>query len=233
MIFLSKHFYGGIFKGSRFLFRLFTPSYRVIGKDDNQIPVIYVASHQNMHGPLSVMAWFEKPVHVLVYNMFCDKEDCYDQFFNYTFTQRLGWKRLFADLAAKAAAVFVPRLMRSMRAIPVYRGSKKVMETMVGCHKALLRGESLLIFPDIDYTDNSGMMGDMYRGFLHLERYYFKSTGKHIPFVPLCVSKDKREIVIGEAVGFQNENDFNGEKETVYANLRQSINNLTTTTVIQ
>ena len=225
---MQDSFYGRFFKGARFIYRFFTPRYKLKGKEDCSFPVIYVASHQNMHGPLSVMAWFDKPVHVLAYNVFCDKDDCYDHFYHYTFAERLGWPRLFATIAAKIASLTVPKLLRSMRAIPVYRGSKQVIDTMQDCHKALLNGENLLIFPDIDYTDNSGMMGDMYRGFLHLEKYYNKSTGKHIPFIPLSVKKDEKVILTGKSIGFRHDNDFNGEKEEIYQELRQSINNLTT-----
>ena len=39
---------------------------------------------------------------------------------------------------------------------------------------------------DQDYASNEDEVGALYSGFLHLERPYYKVTGEHLPFVPLC-----------------------------------------------
>ena len=87
--------------------------------------------------------------------------------------------------------------------------------------QALSEGENLLICPDIDYTDTSSSMGEMYHGFLNLEKYYFKKTGSHLAFVPVHISKRRHCIYMGEAICFKTENDFKQEKIKVYDRLKE------------
>ncbi len=223
---LTKGFYGKFFRSSRFLFRLFTRKQRVIDKENMLSPVIYVSHHQNLYGPLAIMAWFQKPVRILVYFAFFEQNSCYRQFMDYTFTERLGWNHQVAACIAKPVSYYISRLIRSMGAIPVYRGTRQVLDTIEASEAALLRGESLLLFPDVDYTNSSGEMGKMYKGFLHLEKYYYKSTGKHISFVPLYVSKKMRRIITGDAIHFGRQEDFKQEKERVYHEIHTSINRM-------
>jgi len=223
---LLQGFYGKFFRSSRFLFRLFFCKHRIIGKENNVSPVIYVAHHQNLYGPINIMAWFKTPVRLLVFHVFCQQKSCYRQFVDYTFTERLGWNRRLAACIARPLSYLISQLMQSMRAIPVYRGTRQALNTIKTGAEALLQGENLLLFPDVDYANSSGEMGEMYRGFLHLEKYYFKSAGRHIPFVPLYASKKTRQIVIGDAISFTQQEDFNLEKERVYQDIQNSINRL-------
>ncbi len=170
------------------------------------------------------MAWFQKPVRILVTMPFLSRITV-TAIYGLYFYQRLGWNHQIAACIAKPVSYYISRLIRSMGAIPVYRGTRQVLDTIEASEAALLRGESLLLFPDVDYTNSSGEMGKMYQGFLHLEKYYYKSTGKHIPFVPLYVSKKTRRIVTGNAIRFGRQEDFKQEKEgsTTRSMLRSTI----------
>ena len=130
---------------------------------------------------------------------------------------------------ALAAAIAFPLsfcisgLIPSIREIPVYRGSKAILKTFRQSVQALSEGENLLICPDIDYTDTSSSMGEMYHGFLNLEKYYFKKTGSHLAFVPVHISKRRHCIYMGEAICFKTENDFKQEKIKVYGPFKRRV----------
>lgn len=108
-----------------------------------------------------------------------------------------------------------------MRAIPVYRSSKAIIKTFRQSISTLIDGESLLISPDVDYTDTGSDIGEIYKGFLNLEKYYMEQTGRHLAFIPLYISKRKHCIYRGEAIYFNSNEGFKQEKIKVYDRLRQ------------
>ena len=119
----------------------------------------------------------------------------------YTFLQRCGLPRPIAWLAARLSAFFAPKILRALNAIPVYRNGAQSMVTLRESVRALLGGDSILLFPDVNYTSENGEIGELYRGFLLLERMYCAKTGRHLPFVPIAV-KPRRRIAIGRPVLF-------------------------------
>jgi hypothetical protein len=131
--------------------------------------------------------------------------------------------KILAAIIAFPLSFCVAGLMPSIRAIPVFRGSKSIIKTIRLSISALAEGESLLICPDIDYKDKGSDMGEMYKGFLELEKFYFKQTGKHLAFIPLQISKSKHCIYEGKAIYFNGTEDFKIEKDKVYNELRQKI----------
>ena len=103
----------------------------------------------------------------------------------------------------------------------VYRNGAKSMLTLRESIKALLAGESILLFPDVDYTSENGGVGELYKGFLLLERMYCAKTGKHLPFVPIVV-KPRKRIAIGQPVFFA-DGDPEAQMEGVIQELQLSL----------
>jgi hypothetical protein len=116
--------------------------------------------------------------------------------------------------------------MKSMGAIPVFRGSKAIVDTLRLSVKALLEGQNLLLCPDIEYKDRGANIGEIYDGFLNLEKYYSRKTGRHLPFIPLHVSDRSGCITEGNAIYFDASENFQQEKHRVYARLKQEFNRL-------
>ncbi|AHF06488.1 glycerol acyltransferase [Desulfitobacterium metallireducens DSM 15288] len=219
-----------IYKFSRFCIRCFSSRYRVCLSEkninDTGIPVVYVVHHQNLRGPILSIAWLNIPVHLWVLSVFSDQRTCFRQFYDYTFTQRRGIPKGLAAVIAYPVSVWVSGIMQGMNAIPVFRGSRAIAKTFNQSLKALINGENLLICPDIDYTDPGPHMGEMYDGFLDLERYYIKRTGHHLAFIPLYISKREHCIYEGKAVYFHTVGDFKNEKKNVYDRLMQEFSRL-------
>ena len=193
-----KHFYGTFFLIGRAILRPFAR----IGEVPEGHPeaCVYICRHRNMEGPVRVALNFRENFHIWAYSVFTDREECFRQYYGYTFTARFGWPRPVAYVVARLGSIVVPAFMRSMRAIPVYRGSAAVIKTYRKSVSALLKGESLMIFPDVDYREDSGNEVAFYDGFLLLHKLYRQKGGNPLAFVPLYVDAKRRRILKGGAV---------------------------------
>lgn len=214
-----------IFLFCRFFVRCFSGRYHVsYQKESLQAeagPAVYVVHHQNLRGPVLSIAWFDKPLRPWVLSTLCDRAGCFRQYYAYTFTKRFGWPKWLAAVLAYPLSFGVAGLMRGTRAIPVFRGSRDIVRTFRESVGALSEGQSILIAPDIDYEDSGAKMGEMYTGFLDLEKFYWRKTGKHLAFFPIHISKRRREIMVGKPVCFQMKDSYQEEKRKVSAQLKQ------------
>lgn len=163
-------------------------------------PCVYIAHHQNMYGPVHTLASLPVRGHIWALHVFTNRETCFSQFYHYTFRTRFGWPVPAAWLAATVLSLVVPAFMRTIGAVPVYRGSAAVRDTMQLSAQLLAKGESLVICPDVDYSNSSDEMGQSYTGFLMLEKYYYQRTGCHLPFVPVYCDGANQVLQLGEPV---------------------------------
>jgi hypothetical protein len=214
---------GKLFAFSRFFVRL------GIGRWDVNVeppdgPTAYICSHSNLRGPLATLCWLPFAVRPWVLHVFMERETCRAQYRDYTFSQRFGMPEPAASLAAGAAAEYVSALMRSLGAIPVYRGMAQIRETFQETVAALQAGDSILIFPNVDYTDTSGNVGEVYEGFLLLERFWRRLSDQTLQFVPLRLDTAGRRITAGEAVTFDRSAEWRVEMRRVKETLRAEMN---------
>jgi len=218
--------YGLFFRAIRFLVRIFLPKYQVKLPENRNESVVYISHHQNLFGPFITLLWFPKMTHVWLLNVFLKQSSCYRQYADYTFTERFGWNKLAARFAAWPISHFVTTLLRSARCIPVFRNSRAIIKTFRYSLEALDRGVSITIFPDVDYASASSNVTKMYDGFLHLEKYYNKKTGRHLCFVPLYASKNQRQIIATEKIYFRDGVDFKTERKRVLHEIKNNLNEL-------
>lgn len=211
---------GALFEASRFVVRLFVPRYTTRRTGESPQPAVYIVHHQNLRGPVLSMAWFDVPVRLWVLGVFCGRAECFRWYRDYTFSRRFGLPKPLAAILAYPVSFYIAALMRSMETIPVYRGTREVLKTMRESVRTLAGGRSLLISPDIEYEDTGTAMGEMYDGFLDLERFYLKRTGRHLAFVPLRIDGRERCISVGEPVRFTGTGEFRQEKREAYERLK-------------
>lgn len=200
-------FYGKLFLFSRAVLRLLSRRYRLVHSERLEQPAVYLCRHSDMHGILLTLLWLPIPVHTWGLHQFGDSELTYRHLRDVTFGARYGWPRWWATATARLASYGLAALYRSARAIPVYRGSAQVIKTFRMSTDALKRGESLLIFPDKDYASTEEPVSELYEGFLRIDRFYHRSTGKHIPFIALHGDRAQRTLTVHEPLRFSDEGD--------------------------
>lgn len=226
---MGKNKYGFAFRFAQKIVRILTPRYRFERPPIKGKPVVYVSHHQNMVGPVSILAWVKYYVRTWVLSEFTDRKAAYHHYTNVTFHGRYGWPKALAKLVAWPASYIGPWIVNSADAIPVYRKSRKIVETMKISHETLMSGESILIFPDIDYSDDSQMTSDIYQGFLHLEKRYFKETNEHLTFVPIFADSDHKIVRVGKEIKFTGEEKFIQEREKIATEIKDEMNRLAET----
>ena len=187
-------------------------------------PTVFVCSHGDMAGPLATQCWLPFPTRPWVLPVFLSREECRRQYRDYTFTQRFGLPRPAAALLAWAVSGYASALVRSVGAIPVYRGSARLKETFRRTVEALQAGDPVIVFPDVDYTDRSGDMGEIYDGFLLIDRFWQRVSDTPLDFVPLRLDRRARRIAAGEAVRFDRTAPRQGETVRVREALLRGLN---------
>lgn len=217
------NFTGLYFKFCKTFFKLFTKKYLFkVKKPENA--KVYIARHLDMHGVACVLKSANFDTHPLMLNNFFTIKGAFKQYYNYTFSKRFKKSKLLALVPAAVASLFVAPMAKSSGAIPVYRNSSKAFLTLKTTLNYLLNGESVIVFPDIEYTNKSSEIGDIYEGFLLLEKPYFKATGTHLEFIPLLIDETKREIVEQPPVTFSDPKNIKGEIKIVSSKIKKSLN---------
>ena len=217
----GDRFYGPLVRMAVSVARVFTKKYksRVLAPDK---PTVYVCRHLNMRGPLTTVIRLDFHVHPMILSSFFDKEECYRQYADYTFTERQGKRKKKHNFKAYVSSRVVPCVMRSLKAIPVYRGDDvNSMQTLRLAIEHLKRGESVIVYPDLDYTAGYETESELYEGFLLLGQLYKRDTGMSLPFVPIFID-DKRRIVRDSR--HVTLDSFREGRDEVYEYIKASIN---------
>lgn len=220
--------YGYNYKTLRGVLRLFTPRFEIEPIPEYEGPVVFISHHQNLKGPYYIHLWLSDFyfMRTWVFSDLYDQEECYDHYVNYTFTKRFGMPEFLAKILAYPASHYVSNLMKSGRGIPVYRKSRKIINTFKETAQAMKNGENILIFPDVDYSSDEGGVSELYEGFLNIEKYYYRSTGRHVNFVPLLAVEDSRKIVNGPPIRFDEGKKFIDQRTEKAEELQTTMNQL-------
>ena len=197
--------------------------YKLREEAENSGAIVYICRHRNAIGPLACLCVLPLGARPWAFAPFMDTAACRKHLGEYTFP--VTWKMnpfLSRVLAAILGPLFA-NLVRSTGAIPVYRNSLKVRETYQQSIQALEAGDRLLIFPDINYAEESGETGALYEGFLLLEQLWNRKTGGHIQFVPVNVSVTNKTLTIGKSISFSDGKSYREEKGIIVKRLQERI----------
>jgi hypothetical protein len=193
---------------------------RFQGEEKVKAPAVLVTRHQNLYGPVTIMAWYPRPIRLWAIDKLAIPEVCYRHYRYFVGPERLHlgpfWSRVFAALYMP----LVVRLVRSGHSIVVYRGQREIMKTFDESLEALCAGEIICLSPDIDYTSTESGAVSMYTGFVHLAKMYYKKTGERLPFYPVYTSRRVDSIQIGDAIYCDPAKPFHEEKERVVDAIR-------------
>ena len=220
----SKRFYGRFFYFCRCIWHITHRRQPVYGLENIvEEPAVFIGRHQNLHGPVEIMAWSPMRMRVWALHVFLNVRTCYRHFSGYTFSVRKGWSHFLAKLTSAIISPFVVGLLRSMKAIPVYRAQKNIMDTFRQSVQTLCAGENILMMPERDYTDRSADAGDMYNGFVHIAQMYYRASGRALHFYAIYPSQWDNAIYINKPVVFDPQAPFRAERERVVAALKESL----------
>jgi len=224
---VSTSVYGLLFKFCRVGVRLLLGRY-ASDVDDFISPAVYVCRHSNQRGPMVAMA--NLPIHVRLWTLspFLERKSCYEHYSTVTFQERYKWSKAKAKIVSFIIAAPFARLVRSLGGIPVYRRSLEIRKTLRISVDALANGDNILLFPDVNFIDTDQSVGELYPGFLTLEKIYHARENRHLTFIPLHISKKNRRLYTGQPISFSDNQNFNTERNYVLSQLTNELNRMRT-----
>lgn len=216
------HFYGFFLRFCRFFFNIFVRKYEC-KLETPEKPTVYLCRHLHTHGPIKIYQSLHFDVHSYVLKNFFTFKSCFKQFGGYTFTvkhKKKGLGLVFAKIGAFFASLVVAPLVRSTKAIPVYRGGNDSIKTYRKTMEYLDKGESIMIYPDVDYTASADTASDIYTGFLFLDKLYYNKHKEHLDFVVVRLDTKNKAIVESGRARFSGNADFRAEMPQVAKQLQ-------------
>ena len=217
----GKRIYKPLFLFCRQVWRVFHKKQPVYGMESvGDLPAIFIGRHQNLYGPVEIIAWTPIEFKVWTLYKFMTTKDCYRHYAE-SFYPGKGFGPVNSKIRAAIAAPFVAAFMRSMNGISVYRGQKNILDTFRMSVDALKQGQSLLIMPERDYRDSSNDAGELYTGFVHLAQMYYRATGKPLSFYPVYPSRENESIYVEKPIVFDPTKPFRAERDRVVEQLKR------------
>lgn len=195
-------FWGPVVANLRPIARLLSKKYRcnVLPYQDG---AVYVCRHLDMHGPMTTLRWLPFHTHPMVFSPFFTENECYRQYVEKTIPSRCERPAHRFSLWAYLASRIVPGLLRSVGAIPVYRGNMGAYKTLRCALEHLVRRQSVIVYPDIDYIGRGGE-SEIYDGFLYLGELYKRRTGRSLRFIPIFIDDERATLTAYDAVFVDN-----------------------------
>jgi 1-acyl-sn-glycerol-3-phosphate acyltransferase len=192
----------------------------------NGEPLIFVSNHIGSYGPLSVLSSLPLKLYPWVAHEVTELANV---------ARRL--QKEFTELELKLRpplSVWLARLigricvaiMRNIEAIPVYSGSRRIRATMQRSLELLLRGKTILVFPENKDRPINEVLGDFNTGFLAMARLYYRRTRRLIQFIPVAVNEKMKAIRIGNPIRFDLRLPFLQEKLRLKKRLQEAIYSL-------
>lgn len=213
-------FYDFLYKAIRaYLVRSLEVRYR-IGKDE---PTIFIANHEQSYGPVTAMASLPSRVIPWVTHQITDRKLCPAYIEDDFVRPEVRVSPPLSTLLAQIIGRICVGIMEDLKAVPVYKQSRRVVETIRASVRYLEQGRKLLIFPEIANIPFNDIICQFDTGFVGVARALFEKTRRVVTFLPIAVNRHLRALRVGEPVTFNPERAYHDERERIRATLMESI----------
>ena len=181
--------------------RLIYRKYEVLGRENlPEGPFVIAGNHAQIHGPIVAQLFMpEKSRTWCIGEMLHPKEVpayAYKDFWS----EKPKWIRWYFKLCSYLIAPLAAFVFSNADVIGVYH-DKRILGTFKESLKALEAGENLVIFPECP-TERNNIVYEFQDGYADLGRMYGKKTGRKLPFVPMYIAPDLKQIWYGKPEAF-------------------------------
>ena len=187
-------------------------------------PAIVVGNHSQAYGPVACELYFPKEHYTWCISDMMEKECVADYAYKDFWSKKpvivRPFFRLFSYLLPRVSEI----VFTNAATIPVYKDKRVFKTFQLSCNK-LESGAAVVIFPE-EYTEHNNIVHRFQRGFVHVAKYYYRQTGKKLPFVPMYVCPQLGKLVFGEPIWFDPDVKFDEETEIICTYLQDSISEL-------
>ncbi|HUZ17913.1 MAG TPA: hypothetical protein VMV68_05970 [Spirochaetia bacterium] len=191
--------------------------------DEGEDAVIFIANHEQSFGPVTAMASLPKPVYPWVAHEITDRALCPGYIEEDFVRPEVRLRPPLSTLLARAIGRICVALMRDLKAIPVYKQSRRVADTIRISVQYIAQGRRLLIFPEIKGARWNEILCEFDTGFVGVARKLFEKTRRIAAFFPVAVNRRLRSLRLGAPVFFDPSRSYHAERDRIRDELKRRI----------
>ena len=208
--------------------RKFTKKVTFIEKTPMEPAPFIVTNHTGISAPAMFLIHYPEPLRTWSHYAFLDRHAALTHLKNNV----LG-RRKFGFLLYPVAVIFshvIVWFFKRANPIPVWRGSKKITETLDLSVETKTAGVTQIIFPE-KLDGPSPVLANPYlyelnRGFVYAAKAYYEKTGRPLRFYPAYSCPSLSKVVIGEPITYNPDLPMREQKESVCKYLEEKIYSL-------
>lgn len=163
-------------------------------------PVIYVANHAQMHGPIACELYLPGQHCTWCAGEMMQLQTVPDYAFRDFWSHKPRYSRWFFRLLSYMIAPLSVVVFNNANTIGVYHDNR-ILSTFRQTVQHLQQGCSVVIFPECD-TPANAIVNAFQERFVDVAKLYYKRTGKEVLFVPLYIAPKLGTMYVGEGVRF-------------------------------
>ena len=196
------------------LIRFFYLKMEVVGTENlPDEPCIVAANHTQMNGPIACELYFPGSHYTWCAGEMMSMKDVpayafKDFWFEKPRATRWMYKILSYLIAPLSAFIF-----QNANTIGVYHDTR-ILTTFRNTLSALQDDANVIIFPE-EYKPHNHILYNFQEGFIDIARFYFRKTGKALPFVPMYIAPRLKKMFIGKPICFNPENQIETERRRI------------------
>ncbi len=216
-----------VYQFIKFWVRLFYPKLKVVGAENlPQAPALIVGNHCQMHGPIGCELYFPGERYTWCAGQMMHLKDVPDYAYQDFWSHKPKCVRWFYKLLSYVIAPISVCVFNNANTIAVYRDSR-IISTFKNTVKTLQDGSSVVVFPEC-YEEYNHIVHTFQENFVDIAKLYYKRTGRHLPFVPLYICPQRRELHIGKPVFFDPEKPMDSQRHEICVYLMDAITDMAT-----
>ncbi len=211
-----------IYRFIKFCVRSFYPKLTVVGAENlPQEPALVVGNHSQMHGPIGCELYFPGSRYTWCAGQMMHLKEVPEYAFQDFWSQKPKAVRWFYKGLSYVIAPISVCVFNNANTIGVYHDSR-IISTFKNTVKRLQEGASVVVFPEC-YTEYNSIVHQFQENFVDIAKLYYKRAGKCLPFVPLYICPERKELHIGNPVYFDPAQPLDPQRHEICLYLMDSI----------
>ena len=187
-------------------------------------PVIVVANHSQMYGPIAGELYFPGKHYIWCAGQMMHWKEAPAYAFEDFWSQKPKRSQWFFKIASYLITPLCVLVFNHARTIPVYHDARLRSTFRISLEK-LQTGASIIIFPEHDVKFNH-IVYDFQDKFIDTARMYYQKTGVVLSFVPMYIAPKLGVMQLGKPIRFNPDTPIKGERARICDALKQEITNI-------
>ena len=209
----------------KWLVQQFYPSIELVGMENlPREPVIVVANHAQMNGPIACELYFPQPRYTWCAGQMMQLKEVSEYAFQDFWSQKPPYCRWLYRLLSYIIAPFSVCVFNNADTIGVYHDTR-ILSTFKKTVQKLQEGGNVVIFPEKDESYNH-IICQFQDRFIDVAKLYYKRTGKELAFVPMYIAPALKKMYLGKPVRFCADLPMEQERERICRYLMDQISEI-------